>query len=382
METLCELDVARIVEPNLDILLFNRLKNKLDATPPFLDKLREMYNFLVQAVKPITRLDGQTLLMKLCRAVSICIGKLRLFMVLGRVSQSYFDNRASAMGVDYLKAPLDLQQKIIAAIAVDDHDLLRNLLPESLRSPSPRSPLFGSSLSFAISHGDAGVVRTILQCMLQHGAHGLTFADALVEGHYGTVTWHKTSAMDFAITTKQPRVLEVIVDFQKKHGRSLLRKEYKALLSRAIFSGKLEMVKAVFCLKVTGGVKVTLGHLNEAAGSHNEDILLAIITSPGMRVDKAYTDASPLRAAVRSGNVHMVRAVLNAGPDIDMKVRGRPALVEAMMAGKDVIAQALLDHGAAIPPRATWPEDTPKTHGKYRGVREVLENEQRRRSGR
>ena len=370
--------MARIVEPNLDILLFNRLKKPLDAEMPLLDKLREMHNFLVQAVRPESRSDGQELLAKLCRAVSIYIGQMSLFLYLSRVQPRYYD-RTKPMA--YLRAPLDLQQKIVAAMAIGDHDLVRNLLPENLKSPEWRSLIFGSPLSFAICQGDANVVRTVLQCMSQYGAHGMNLLEVLIDDYYGE-SWSKTSAMAYAITCRRPKVLDVIKEFQERFGKPLSRKAYNTLLTLAICSGEVDLVRVVFRLKVNGGVRITLNHITEAAQSRNEDVMLAIITSPGMSVNKAYSDTSPLLAAVRTGDVHMVRAVLKAGAEIDMKVGGRTALVEAMTAGKDVIFQTLLDHGAQLPPRAVWPQVPRKQNSKQKGVREVLENEQRRRSRR
>jgi hypothetical protein len=283
----------------------------------------------------------------------------------------------------YLKALLDLQQKVAAAIAIREYDLVRSLLPQLLMCAEWRSPLLGSPLSFVTSQGGVDVVRTVLQRIKIHDGHGSTsFFGALDNGYFGNA-WQKMSALEYAISGQRPKVLVVVKGFYEQVGLSLSKVTYNGLLSQVISSGEPESVRTILCMNARGSRKVTLNHLREAAKSHNPKIMMPIVASPGMTVNKAYVETSPLIASVRYGDIHMVRAVLQAGAEVNLKVDAEPktktALGEAMATGKEAMTQMLLDYGATMPPRATWPHDSKNNDWKHKGVREVLENENRKR---
>ena len=365
-------DIGRILDNNIGILLFNRLKKPLGANPEFLDKIREMASFLVAELARKTEQEYQKLLMQLCLSIAAYLGRNKVFSLLHSVQPEY-----NMPDIAYLKAPLDLAQMLIAAVAVDAHDLATTLLSQMSEKSPWRIQVFGSPLTFAIDRGSEQIVRTILDCSVHSGTRGVSIQGVFSEYDiYGTWT-----PMAHAIGSRQPGVLRVIKEFHEKHIGPSDKKMFNTLLSRAIRSGMIQIVQIILHLKVPRGATVTMNHLIGAANAHSPEIMLAITSAPGMGINRRFKNTSPLIAAVQARDVHVVRALLNAGADVDMKVDAngpeKSALSVAIEAGYDVITQVLLDHGATLPPASRWPK---KTSRKCKGVLELLYKEERKRS--
>ncbi|KAF2032353.1 hypothetical protein EK21DRAFT_110028 [Setomelanomma holmii] len=130
LRSLVDADTARMIDNSIGMLLMSKLTKPLDAETPLLDKIRQMYTFIKEALRP-GRVEAQELLMKLCGAIGTCIGKTPMFIILGQPTRHYLGDPTSSIA--YLSSPLNLYQKIIALIAVGDRDMLRTLLPQLLR---------------------------------------------------------------------------------------------------------------------------------------------------------------------------------------------------------------------------------------------------------
>jgi hypothetical protein len=276
-----------------------------------------------------------------------------------------------------------LAQKTAAAIAIKDQNLVRSLVPGLLGCEEWYSDLFGSPLGFAISQSNADIIRVILHCMTDSRLKKAKLPTTMASDHYSSASFD-ISAMHYAITADRPEALEVIEYVRKEHQMPTTKKAFNELLSLAIRRGQVRFVKIVLSMNVSSCEKEWADNLKRAAMSNNPDIMIAMMMSPGMGVNKVYADVSPLVAAVRSGDVHMVRAVLQAGADVNLRVslahEGKTPLEAALEPGREVVAQALLDCGAEIPPRDKWSRPLTLNDKKYKGVLQVLRNELRHRS--
>ncbi|KAH7082377.1 hypothetical protein FB567DRAFT_447986 [Paraphoma chrysanthemicola] len=376
LATLSTADLASFTEKNLGRILYSRLKTYSDAAQPLLDKLEQMSDFLMQAVGSATISEQQDLLKRLCSAAAGFMGRHSVFVLLGALPPRFHGEFSKRL--DALNAPLGLAQKAAAAIAIQDQDLVRSLVPGLLGTTEWYSDLFGSPVGFAISQSNADIVRIVLHCMIDSGLKKAKIPTTMASDCYSSASFD-ISAMHYAITTDRPEALEAIEDFRKVYQMRTTKTAFGDLLSLAIRLGQVRSVKIVLSMNVPSCEKEKADNLKRAAMSKNPHIMRAIMMSPGMGVDKVYADISPLVAAVRSADVHMVRAVLQAGADVNLRVgwahEGKSPLEAALEPGREVVAQALLDSGAEIPPRDKWSRPLTLKGKKYKGVLQVLENE-------
>ncbi|KAF2826707.1 hypothetical protein CC86DRAFT_381813 [Ophiobolus disseminans] len=230
-------------------------------------------------------------------------------------------NNLDIMLLNRFKKPLNTKPALLNKLLEIDTFVVKAFRPDtrSKAQDLSRNLCKVFVLSFVICHGDAGIVRIVFRRMKHGGANGIFLSEALTSYPYRH-TGGKISALTYAVISERPATLAVIEEFREELKIPLSKKDYNLLLSEAISSRVIESVRAVLRLKVYGGANITLNHLKEASKTHREDIMVEMITSPGMSLNQAYVDASPLILAVRSGDVHMVRTVLKAGADVDMKV--------------------------------------------------------------
>ena len=132
-----------------------------------------------------------------------------------------------------------------------------------------------------------------------------------------------------------------------------------------------------------GKVQITRDTMVSACYLGTAEHLIAILSTPGMHANKRYADTTPLVAAVRSHSVEIVRVVLDAGADVDLKVgRGRKEMspMDTVLKGvmpatnRIAIARLLLDRGATLPEPSTWSA----SHG-YRALKGMFEDEEAKR---
>lgn len=130
-------------------------------------------------------------------------------------------------------------------------------------------------------------------------------------------------------------------------------------------------------------MKVMEDHVKAATKLRKTDIMLALLAEPGTDANEKHDDGAPLIYAVRTGNLEMALTVFGAGADVSKNISPstswNTAMDAAMNLDKEDIAQTFLDHGAMMSPCASLPHLHRDKGARRKGIRALLEKEERKR---
>ncbi|KAI8941141.1 hypothetical protein NX059_002378 [Plenodomus lindquistii] len=386
--------IATVVDQNLGILLSNRSLKPLDADTALLDKIETLGQYLLKELEMCLEASQEALTLFRQNFASL-LGQRRVLRLLRpapseplHTMERYSERHCAALSKksdnETLKQPMTLSEKLCAAISVGSHGLVHQLLSVVRGFELTREGFFGSPLKFAIAQASQGMLELICDYLECPGVPGYPIQDLLsVERlRWGYVS---DTALRFAIKTGQMEAFELLNAHYQLYFGPYARSLHDELLFDAIDSRSPRMVRIVLHVPVKRGASVTLHHMQRAARCLSVDVMLEVVTAHGMRINKIYKNSSPLIAAVRENALDVVKGLLGAGADVDMMVgqgsKGKNAMDVAMNAGRYLIVETLLAHGAEIPNVSAWPEGSATKRGRYSRVRAALEDERRRRGG-
>lgn len=200
---------------------------------------------------------------------------------------------------------MNASQKLYAAIAVDAQELVRRLLAQLSDTSLWKDRLFDLPLEFNIAQGSELMVRTILDYPVCSSESEQSIKGVL-SNHYDPYFRTRQSALSYTVSENRPNMLLVLKEYYESYVGSMGKSVYRTPITSAIDSEVHEAVRLMLCFQVTGSSNVTIGHMQRAAGTHCPEIMLAIATALGMGIHTTYASTSPLIAAVRAGDVHVL----------------------------------------------------------------------------
>ena len=142
---------------------------------------------------------------KLCEGLTIILRPKKVLRLLGHI---LYWKEYSYQNV--LKDPFIIPHKVIAAIAIDDPDLVVALLPLLSDLTGWESFPFGATLNAAIARGSETVLNAILQWLEGPGVQDVTLKEVLTSDKYG---FNISSAIYVALRRHDCHMLQLLVDF-------------------------------------------------------------------------------------------------------------------------------------------------------------------------
>ncbi|CAO2653268.1 Nn.00g026790.m01.CDS01 [Neocucurbitaria sp. VM-36] len=362
---------------DLKVLLANRLKRPVNADSVFLAKIHQMLDFLMEELAIGTPAQLQNLTEELCKTLSVSISTAQLSAIL---SGHFEISRGYRRDTDRRAKSLSLSQKLITAVSVNSHDLVRKLLPLSLEETIESSAVFGDPLTVAIDQGNIEMVHTILGGLQRMGIKHCSLQEARSASFHGS---NVASAISRAIRRENADVLQTLVNFFNENFTGSRKRQYNDWLIESIPIQDVRILRCLLGLRIQGRTRVERKVLESAAIHGSPQHMEVLITSGGLDVNKKYKNTSPLIAAVRGGNIDVVRAVLDAGADVNMTIRGELSAmsvaisIELWIYSRLAIGKVLLSRGATLPEASTWPS----AQGVDSLVRAMLEDVKKKREG-
>jgi hypothetical protein len=282
-----------------------------------------------------------------------------------------------------LQGPITAPQKLIAAITVRDAHLVRGTLPLLSNSAGWICPVLGAALNAAVIRRTDAPIIAILQWLEQPNIRYQGLDDVLTSNKYG---FNISAAISIALRRRNCRVLQLLVDFHDKHLSPVEKGKYNSWVALACFVYDVTALRAVLRMKFKGPVQITRENMICAMYGRTVQHVVEMLNSKGMHANKQFTNTNPLVAAIRSHKVDNVRAVLDAGAEVDRGARlGNEdlspfeLLIRTTISADDRkdIARLLLDRGATLADPALW-----RSSKAYRRLRRMLKGEQLTRKSR
>ncbi|KAF2635779.1 hypothetical protein P280DRAFT_522896 [Massarina eburnea CBS 473.64] len=255
-----------------------------------------------------------------------------------------------------------VQERMVAAIAADAYGLVIALMSTFTPESTATSSVFGEPLQFAISIGNHEMVEIIIEKFLSlRSVIPRKYINFI--GYFGSQI---ACAVPCAIAERRLAILHTLVEAFKIHkivASTIRRTDFDKWLLRAIRTRTVDFVRAVLDIPINSGAKVSLSVFITACNQGIPDIVTALIGDRLMDPNKEFMDATPLIVATRTGNLDVVKAVLDAGAYVNgVSKSSDTALEQALMIRKapsmekrEAAVRLLLSYGATLPPFPKWP---------------------------
>ncbi|KAH7070676.1 hypothetical protein BKA63DRAFT_569043 [Paraphoma chrysanthemicola] len=356
-----------------------RLNKPLNASPEFLDKLRQMIQFL-RDESDVYPQDSPEYLNVLCESLAqrSCTQQLAAALTCKYTALRHRCEDHEDCS-DILKdGPLPTHLKIIAAVVIKDSKLVLALLPKLLQTDEWRCEIFGSPLCLAVEHKDTKTVHTIL-----HWLESIYGPDAAAPGYLlgEKQKLEILSAIDRAFVANNLKVLQTLLSFYAHRFGPSGRYTYNGWLCKAYGLANTGYLEAVLAVAKRGREVISregLVNMTRYAESSHINIL---VSTKALDIDRDFYKATPLTAAVRSGSLDKIRAILDAGADINSgwfpySAMGVAFRTKQKQEHKVRIVRLLLERGAMLPATDQWPKAGERGTSQ---IRALLEAEQKKR---
>lgn len=235
-------------------------------------------------------ISAQNSLMTMRQNVVSAIGRPKVFGLLGYglpEPDNCTDQHTRPFTEDdiiALKQPLSLPEKICAAIAIDSHLLVRQLLGRANGRHLVRDRALGiaNAVTFAISQASQDMLKAFL---------GFLESSDDRSGKYYNRS--KQTPLEFVVGIERTDAVEVLQVYYRRHFGSFERTMQQALLFSAIDSGSSRMVHLLLELPVKqSGPWVTQNHMRQAARIGSLEVMIELMTAPDMNINKSYKNSS------------------------------------------------------------------------------------------
>ncbi|KAF1958204.1 hypothetical protein CC80DRAFT_490822 [Byssothecium circinans] len=172
-------------------------------------------------------------------------------------------------------------------------------------------------------------------------------------------------AVAWAIFKREITILKVLVNAMNKGATTHPeRKDFNKWLTAAIRTQSVDFVKTVLSVNINSRAKVSQGMFVTACNQGVPEIITALFGKNQIDPNKKFLECTPLILATRTGNLDVMKAVLDAGADINGSISEWPcnALEQAVhirkapsMEKREAAAKLLLSRGADVSATRSWP---------------------------
>ncbi|KAH7082376.1 hypothetical protein FB567DRAFT_594863 [Paraphoma chrysanthemicola] len=363
-------------------IIRSRLNKPPNSFPGFLNKTHRMARSLRDAMES-SRQESEETVTTLCESLAQGLPGYRLELAL--TSDVYLVRHYGGASDGLGSGPLLIVQKLIAVVLVNDCGLVLQSFPDLLEKDEWQCPFFGCPLSLAVAQKSKDMARTILQWLLVIHNQGLPPSLDMSRTEQG---FNIVKAIDNAFAHGSLEILQDLLSFHSRRFGPADRTTYDTWLWRGYTKCSINTsyLEAVLAAPSEGQVKITREALVKAMRYYGPSHLETLITNKALNVHRVFGDTTPLIAAARGGILDNIRAILDAGADIDFELGSPSNRISAMTIAirtklrqdtKVSIVQLLLERGATLPPVHTWSEVGKRGTSQ---IRALLEEEQKKRN--
>jgi hypothetical protein len=296
MALLNQNDCWKIVRPNLAFLLASRMKVPLDAHRPLLNRIQELTEFLINNSQTYRTRGRHESLTAICNAVSANLGRTLYSLLSG--SKSY---RVQSLGGD--------EDMVAMAIALDEFDMIRSILPPLGLTAHPISYLFGNVLEKAARSSSVDQVRDILKLLL------MTATTPFMSGHILSEA-SVSAAICAAIRSRRGDMFNALFDWHRSQFDTPDKDYFHDWQDAAIQSRQVDLLKTILHIEMRAP-RVRVRTFKLACRKGDADIVATLLRKGPVLPNQRFAHEYPLKLAAQTSTAEVVNAILDAGADID-----------------------------------------------------------------
>jgi hypothetical protein len=339
-----------------------------------------MIKYLVDELDVNSDYEKETLRQSLCDVLQrICDKNVRIPVL----TYGWMKSLRHPMAVAVTAPPLGYLEKMVAAVCLG-HDRLTVALMQELPAQVDH-PIFGPPLQLATKLGHKAFVNAILdhmstvlkgkkepECFLRANSSDSSSTSWI---NPATPSSMVERAILIALDKNNEDLLSLLVDWYEDQGFISCRSIYHEFMQTAIRRSGLAIVKAVLddipYAQRGMNSRVTWSDYETACMYGREDVVRTFFDQGYIIANDKVRAKSPLIVAVSSGQLSIVKVVVEAGADVNHEStwnRGKvlPIMVAIRKQNVDII-HYLLDVGARLPTVTDWP-----TGQRFRSIYEIL----------
>ncbi|KAF2833844.1 hypothetical protein CC86DRAFT_277816 [Ophiobolus disseminans] len=358
---------SSIMENLMPHYLFHQVQKRVYGSDELLDRITKMNAYMCQELQTINVAHQVESLRALCSGLALASDR--------HFVSYFFHNTSSVYAMESNSEDLALNEKVLAAMCMRSHKLVRALLSQ-LTTYRCRNDYL-SPLCVAINLGDDEILRLALDHIAVMKAHTKKLT---VQDIFGDCAIHCAFVQKFVAK------LNLLFEAYRVSNLGGFKVLYHGSLETAIKWKKYLNYEVIRCIlgycpsepKVHPNVS-----WNACQGKHAQLVRLLLGYIPNL--DTGTVHMLPLIQAVKFGDQAVIKAVLDAGADINnthynRSDKAKPkrltkSPLEVAATQKYEAVQVLLERGVVVPPVKSWQNSRKKIYDALREARMVQTGE-------
>ncbi|KAL5116878.1 hypothetical protein ACEQ8H_005230 [Pleosporales sp. CAS-2024a] len=347
----------RLSDQMLGTLVVNRMQKPLNTNAKFLNKMRQMVDYLKASLSLQTAEETTKYATMMSAGVLKLLGPTHSTAAICGTNMVHESSQEASLY--HLGDKLTTAEKLGAATAVGAHSLVRLLLGQFAKEAVYSIPrcLLSPPLQLAIARQDKAMVSVYIEWIAS--MTNRSYRRLLFFGYGFRVEEDVAEPMETALDHPQLDIVKMLAAHYPNFMDFFVTKAiYNLWMARSFQIADESYLEVLLSITILGKLRVTKEALipfGRYAGVQHARLLL---DTDKLDVNRPYPGTSPLIAAIRGGNIALVECLLNAGADMEAEVdimgqKSGPLLIavrsDISLKRKLTIAQLLLDRGAMIP---------------------------------
>ncbi|KAI4936969.1 uncharacterized protein J4E92_001694 [Alternaria infectoria] len=341
---------------NMMYYLAYHVKSPRDVLPELPAKIQNMVEYVTKELTAIDSLDDRNILLEVCAGVAQTCPLLATFLWRNSStspgSEQRYRERRQALSKD-----ITYHDQLIAAISVGAHDAVAKLLPHAPTSLS--LGIFEEPILAAVRQQDHKMIAVMMTVLDQHKLKRLKKNQVIGFGS----PYSMLGSMQPAIADDNVDMVKLLLGYIRRYLTLPDKTYYRQWIDRAILSRSNSVLRTLLqAAPDTKPFQINTTIFERGVKTGDSAIVTTLINYGSIQLDSSSAQMSALAASIRAGGVAVIRAVVEAGADINLVITTHrlkhcdaitPLEYAIYLNHFDAVCY-LIKCGASVPATYTW----------------------------
>ncbi|KAI4628886.1 hypothetical protein J4E81_004254 [Alternaria sp. BMP 2799] len=332
------------------------VKSPRDVLPELPAKIQKMVEYVTKELTATDNLDGRNILLEVCAGVAQTCPFLQTFLWRNSStspgSEQRYKKRRQALSQD-----ITYHDQLIAAISVGAYDVVAKLLPQAPTSLS--RDVFEEPTLAAVLQDDHKMITVMMTVLDQQKSKRFKRSQVMNSGS----PYSMLGSMQPAIADDNVDMVKLLLGYIRRYLTLPDKTYYRQWIDRAILSRSNNVLRTLLqAAPDTKPFKINTTIFERGVKTGDSAIVTTLINYGSIQLDSSSAQMSALAASIRAGGVAVIRAVVEAGADIDLVITTHrlkhcdaitPLEYAIYLNNFDAVCY-LIKCGASVPATYTW----------------------------
>ncbi|KAI4629356.1 uncharacterized protein J4E87_003620 [Alternaria ethzedia] len=341
---------------NMKHYLAYHVKSPRDVLPELPAKIQKMVEYVTKELTATDNLDGRNILLEVCAGVAQTCPFLTTFLWLNDSTSLVSEKRYKKLRQP-LSKDITYHDQLIAAISVGAYDVVARLLRQAPTSLS--RDVFEEPMLAAVLQDDHKMITLMMTVLDEQKSKRFKRSQVMNVGS----PYSMLGSMQPAIVDDNVDMVKLLLGYLRRYLTLPDKTYYRQWIDRAILSRSNNVLRTLLqAAPDTKPFHINTTIFERGVKTGDSAIVTTLINYGSIQLDSSSAQMSALAASIRAGVVAVIRAVVEAGADINLVITTHrlkhcdaiTPLEYAIYLNHFDAVYYLIKCGASVPATYTW----------------------------